>query len=247
MADPLSGAQPSDAPAQPGASDRRAAAPPARRAAPPAPTAPAAPTAAAPAPGAKAPPPGPAKPPPARPSLENPNAAPVLTKLTPPFSVRMTQLFWILSFFIGGFAVVYMVIIRKEQLPLIADAVRLVDSARADETYTTAADIVFWSVFGVLVAALLVQITLLVSFMARRPKVRVWQLLTWVVQVLTLVLALDLAFTGERAEPLRLILAAQCGLVLLALLSSVMPKAIAWSARQRDVVPHQKDSAAPVL
>ena len=43
---------------------------------------------------------------------------------------------------------------------------------------------------------------------------------------------------------MRLILAAQCGLVLLALLASVMPKALAWSARKHDVVRHQRGDAA---
>lgn len=187
---------------------------------------------------------GSAKAPPQRPPLHNPNTAPVLTKLTPPFSVRVSELCWILSFFAGGFAVVYFFVIRKEQLPLISDAVRTVDATRSDQTYSTASDIIFWSVFGVMVAMLLLQITLLVSFMARRPQMRWWQLLTWVVQVATLAVSLDIALTGERAAPLRLILAAQCGLVLLALLASVMPKALAWSARQHDVVRQQVDARA---
>lgn len=184
------------------------------------------------------------KAPPQRPPLANPNAAPVLAKLTPPFSVRVAELFWILSFFVGGFGIVYYFIIRKEQLPLISDIVRGVEDARNEQTYTTAADIIFWSVFGVLVGVLLIQVTLLVSFMARRPQMRWWQLLTWVVQVVTLGLSLELALTGERAAPLRLILAAQCGMVLLALLASVMPKALAWSARKHDVVRHQQGSVS---
>jgi hypothetical protein len=48
----------------------------------------------------------------------------VLVKLTPPLSVRMSQLFWILSFAVGGFTAIYFFIIRQEQLPLIADLVR---------------------------------------------------------------------------------------------------------------------------
>jgi cytochrome c oxidase subunit IV len=185
-----------------------------------------------------------AKAPPGRPPLSNPNTAPVLAKLTPPFSVRVCELFWIVSFFVGGFAIVYYFIIRKEQLPLISDAVRAVDATRSEQTYTTAADIIFWSVFGILVGVLLVQITLLVSFMGRRPQMRWWQLLTWVIQVATLALSLDLALTGSRAAPLRLILAAQCGLVLLALLAGVMPKALAWSARQHDIVRQQPADAS---
>lgn len=187
------------------------------------------------------------KAPPQRPPLQNPNTAPVLTKLTPPFSIRTAQLFWILSFAIGGFAIVYFFVIREDQLPLIGDAVRAVDGGRVDQTYTAAADIIYWCVFGVLVAVLLVQITLLVSFMARRPKIRWWQLLTWILQVVTLGLALELVLTGERGQPLRAVLAVQCALVLLALISSVMPKAIAWSARQHDVVRHQRGDAPPSL
>lgn len=178
---------------------------------------------------------GPKREAPARPPVANPNAAPVLVKLTPPFSVRASQFLWILSFAIGGFTVVYFFVIRQTQLPLIADVVREVGDVRADQTYETAAEVVFWIVFGVMVAALLTQITLLVSFMSRRPKVRWWQLATLVVQVLLLLLSTELVAIGERGQPLRLLLAAQCGFVLLALLASVLPGAIAWSARQHDI------------
>ena len=172
---------------------------------------------------------------PARPPTASPNAAPVLVKLTPPFSVRMSQLFWILSFAVGGFTAVFFFIIRKEQLPLISDLVRTVSEGRSDQTYDAAADIVFWIVFGVMVAVLLAQITLLVSFMSRRPHVRWWQLATLGVQVLLLLLSTEWVALGERRESLLLLLAAQAGLVLVALLFSTLPGAIAWSARQHDV------------
>jgi len=174
--------------------------------------------------------------PPARPSLVSENAPPVLAKLTPPFSIRMTQLFWILSFAVGGFSVVYFFIIRKAQLPLIKDLVRAVEPGRDEQTFTVAADIIYWSVFGMMVGVLLVQVTLLVSFMTRRPNVRWWQLLTLCFQFLLYALALETALGGEQAQPLRYLLAAQCGLVVLALLTSALPPAIKWSARQRDVV-----------
>lgn len=181
---------------------------------------------------------------PARPPLQNPNSPPVLAKLTPPFSVRVSQLFWVLSFVVGGFAVVYFFVIRRHQLPLIQERVALVDPDRAERTYAVAADILYWSVFSIWVTILLVQITLLVSFMARRPNVRWWQLLTLAVQAVVFVLALDLALTGTRAEPLHIIVAAQCALVLLALLCAVLPPAMAWSARRQDVVRHQRDDAS---
>lgn len=167
--------------------------------------------------------------------MGSPLGAPVLVKLTPPFSVRMSQVFWILSFAVGGFTAVYFFVIRQTQLPLIADVVRGVSEGRSDETYETAAEIVFWVVFGLLVATLLTQITLLVSFMSRRPNVRWWQLATLVVQVVLLLLSMELVAVGEKGLQLRPLLAAECGLVLLALLWSVLPGAIAWSARQHDV------------
>ncbi|HET6672746.1 MAG TPA: hypothetical protein VFG92_05160 [Agromyces sp.] len=172
---------------------------------------------------------------PERPSVANPNAAPVLVKLTPPFSVRMSQFFWILSFAVGGFTTVYFFIIRQTQLPLIADVVRGVSEGRDDQTYQTAADIVFWTIFGLLVATLLTQITLLVSFMSRRPHMRWWQLATLAVQVAVLVLSMELVAIGDQGRQLRLLLAAECALVLIALLWSVLPGAIAWSARQHDI------------
>jgi hypothetical protein len=172
---------------------------------------------------------------PSRPPVANPNAAPVLVNKTPPFSIRMSQLFWILSFAVGGFPAVYFFIIRKDQLPLIADVVRGVTEGRSDEVYDTAADIVFWIVFGTIVAMLLLQIALLVSFMGRRPRIRWWQLATFAVQAILLLLSMEWVALGDRGEPLKILLALQAGLVLLALLCSTFPKGIAWSARQHDV------------
>lgn len=159
----------------------------------------------------------------------------MLVKLTPPFSVRMSQLFWILSFAIGGFTIVFYFIIRQELLPLVSERVRRVVEGRSDETYDAAADIVFWIVFGAMVAILLIQITLLVSFMSRRPKIRWWQLATFGLQLVLLMLSTEWVAIGERRESLLLLLAAQTGFVLLALLSAVMPKAMAWTARQHDI------------
>lgn len=173
---------------------------------------------------------------PPRPPTTSRNAAPVLVNLPPPFSVRLSQFFWILSFAVGGFTAVYLFVVREEQLPLIADVARRVTEGRSDETYTAAADIVFWVVFAIVVSILLVQITLLVSFMGRRRShVRWWQLATLGAQAALLLLSMEWIAVGQRGEPLPLLLAGQAGLVLLALLSSVLPKAIAWSARQHDV------------
>jgi len=183
--------------------------------------------------------------PPDRPRLSNANGAPVIVKVPPPVSIRFAQLMWVLSFVVGGFCVVYFFIIREEQLPLIQDAVRAVDDTRPDATYESAADIIFWVCFGVMVTLLLAQITLLVSFMSRRPGIRWWQLSTFIVQLLLYLVVIQLVATGPQGALLRPALMLQCGLVLLALLLSTFSRGIAWTARRHDVRRAGEDAAAP--
>lgn len=179
---------------------------------------------------------------PARPPLASPNAAPVLVKATPPFAIRLAQLLWIASFALGGFTVVYLFVIRQSLLPLITDVARTVTPGRSDATYESAASIVFWVVFAALISVLFLQITLLVSFMGRRPQIRWWQLLTLGILALLVVLSPEWVALGPEGAPVQPLLAAQSGLVLLALLSSILPPAVAWSARRFDVRRGPEDS-----
>ncbi len=171
---------------------------------------------------------------PPRPTLTTTNHAPVVAKVPPPFSVRLSELFWILSLAVGAVGVVYMFIIRADQTAHIADRVRGVDAARADETVTATADIIYWSLFGVLVAIVLLQILFLVSFANRRAGARWWLLGTLLLHAVTFVAVRE--FSGETsANPLRLILLVQGGLALVGLLWSVLPGALRWTARGIDV------------
>ena len=172
---------------------------------------------------------------PQRPPLTNPNLPPVLVKQSPPFSVRLSQLLWALSFAAGGIGVVFFFVIREDQLPLISEAIRSVDATRSDETYASATDIVYWSAFAIMLTVLLIQITLLVSFMSRRDGIRWWQLSTLIAQVFLYTLAMELVAGGDDGVVLRQILTAQCGLALLALLMSTFPAALSWTFRQHDV------------
>lgn len=172
---------------------------------------------------------------PPRPTLESANPPPVVIKQPPPFSVRLAQFLWVLSFLAGTVAVGFLVAIREDQLPLIADLVRDVDSSRAAETYDSAATIVYWSAFGMMVTLLLVQITLLVSFMNRRKGIRWWQFATVATQFLAFVLIAELVARGDQGISLRQLMSAQVGLAIVAMLMSVFPGAIAWTARQHDI------------
>ena len=172
---------------------------------------------------------------PPRPALASPNLAPVVVKATPPFSIRLSLFFWVLSFAVGAFTAVYLFVIRQDLLPEITEVAKSVTAGREAATYERAADIVFWVVFGTIVALLFTQITLLVSFMGRRRQVRWWQLLTFALQGLLVLLSPEWVALGAKGEPVQPLLSAQLALVLLALLSGILPGAIAWTARQVDV------------
>ena len=172
----------------------------------------------------------------AAPGDGNSNTAPVLVKLTPPFSVRMSQLFWILSFAVGG-------VLRSSTCsssarsscrssPMSPGASPR--GARARPTRGRRHHLLV--VFGMMVAVLLVQITLLVSFMSRRPHIRWWQLADAGVQVILLLLSAgDGRDRRAGAAAAAIFLRRSSDSSLLALLASVLPQAIAWSARQHDV------------
>jgi hypothetical protein len=172
---------------------------------------------------------------PERPPTGSPNAAPILTKLPPPFTVRLSQFLWVLSLLTGGIAVVYLFVIREDQVPLITEVVKGVAEGRSEETYTAAADILYWSVFAVMVSLLLIQIVLLVSFTNRKPNVRWWQLATVLGQIGLFLLSSEFFATGEHGPVLRQVLFAQWALAALALLFSSFRGALQWTARKYDV------------
>jgi len=172
---------------------------------------------------------------PGRPSLTGKDAAPVLVKLPPPIVVRLSQIAWLTSLLAGGVAIVYLFVIRQAQLPDIADLARAVDGSRADATYTTVADILFWSVFTPLVAIILAQVAMQVSFAGRRPNVRWWQFGSILFQGGVLLIARELVIFGDRGLPLERILLIQLALAALGLLISLLPPALRWTARQHDI------------
>jgi hypothetical protein len=174
---------------------------------------------------------------PERPALVNPSAAPVMAKAPPPFTVRMAQFLWVLSFAVGLVGIVFFFVIREDQLPLIQDVIRGVSEGREEATYESAADILFWSVFGIMVTLLLFQVAQLVSFSGRKPNIRWWQLGTTLVMVVVYLIALEFVGTGEYGAMLEQLFIAQAGLAVLALLFSTFPNALRWTARRVDVRP----------
>lgn len=172
---------------------------------------------------------------PPRPSLGDKEGAPVIVKLPPPFFVRLSQIFWFLSLITGGVAIVYLFVIRLQQLPLITERVKAVDGTRADATYASAADIIFWSIFALCVAVVLLQILFQVSFSNRRPHARWWQFGSILFQAGVVLITRQLVALGDGGVVLERLLFIQLGLAALGLLVGLMPQALRWTAREYDV------------
>ncbi|MCX6501794.1 MAG: hypothetical protein NT132_05205 [Microbacterium sp.] len=185
---------------------------------------------------------------PPRPSFDSVGGAPVLIRRHPPATVRASQFFWILATFAGASAATYLFLIRKAHVPDITERVRAVDGSRAPETYASVAEILSWTVFGVIVGLLLVQIVAQVSYANRRPRTRWWMLGALLVVCALLPFARELVAFGDRGRPLAVLLIAQAGLLLLGLLFAVMPPALRWTAERHDVAARDSgpDPAAQV-
>lgn len=172
---------------------------------------------------------------PERPALHDKAAAPVLVKMPPPAAVRLAQISWVLSLVVGAIAVGYQFVIRQSIDPDIEAIVRGVDGSRPGETVSTAADIVFWCVFGALVTVLLVHITSFVSFNNRRDNARWWMLGTLLFLAVSVLAARQFVAVGDRGVPLDRLLLIQLGLFALGLLFSVIPAALRWTRRKHDI------------
>ena len=72
-------------------------------------------------------------------------------------------------------------------------------------------------------------------FMNRRKSTRWWQFGTVAVQFLLFLVIAEMVARGDQGASLRQLMTAQVGLALLAMLMSVFPGAIAWTARQHDI------------
>ncbi|WP_150952860.1 hypothetical protein [Microbacterium testaceum] len=216
-----------------------------RRSGAPAPSAPQAQTRRSPAPPPSEPAAKPAKP--ERPALHDKAAAPVMVKMPPPAAVRLAQICWVLSLVVGAIAVGYLFVIRQSIDPDIEAIVREVDASRPSETISSAADIVFWCVFGAMVAVLLVQITVLVSFNNRRDNARWWMLGILLFLAVTVLAARQFVAVGDRGIPLDRLLLIQLGLSALGLLFCIIPAALRWTARKHDVRRGPAGNPAPEL
>jgi len=172
---------------------------------------------------------------PERPPLVKASSAPVVDNRPPPILARLSQIAWVGSIGFTGFMIVYMFIIRETQLPLLAALIRGIDDSRADETYDTATDIIFWTLFGTLVVLVVVQIIMLMSMMNRRPGARWWQTSSLALQTVAVGAVAEFLGEGERGQLLGQAGPVALGLGVAGLLISLLPPVLRWSAARIDV------------
>ena len=79
----------------------------------------------------------------------------------------------------------------------------------------------------------------------RRPNVRWWQLATLALLALLVVLSPEWVALGTHGAQFQTMIAAEAGLVVLALLCSILPRAMRWTSRRVDVVRRGGAEAPP--
>ena len=172
---------------------------------------------------------------PERPSLETSNHAPVVARVPPPLATRLAEALWISGLAAGALTAAYFFITRDDELSHIRDRVLAVDPDRATETLESTADIIFWSLFGVVLALVLIQLWAAVAFANRRPRARAWLGGTLVALGVVCVIGLEFLRRDDAALPLRVLVLAYVGLLTLALLVSLVPSSRRWTRRRVDV------------
>ena len=172
---------------------------------------------------------------PERPPVVKVSSAPVVDHRPPPFLARLSQILWVFGIGLTAFTIVYMFIIRESQLELLIDLIRAIDDTRADETYATTADIIYWSLFGVLVLVVVMQLVMVMSMMNRRPGARWWLFGLLVVQTVVIGAIGQFLGGGERGELLQQVGTPTLALGGVGLLISLLPPVLRWSAARVDV------------
>lgn len=172
---------------------------------------------------------------PERPALDAPNSAPVVANIPPPLSSRIAEALWSFGLAAGALTAAYFFITRTDELERIRERVEAVDPDRAVEAVESTADIIFWSLFGALIALLLIQLWAAVAFANRRPGARAWLCGSLAAFGGLAVVALEFTRPGEAGMPLRWFALAYVGLLAVALLASLLPGSRAWTRRRFDV------------
>ena len=153
-------------------------------------------------------------PPPARPPMSDDSKPPVLRKIPVPRVVRIARTFWILSFVLGGAAVLITFLSHGSiTAELTTTLVRLTPGYSEDEV-ATFVDVVYWSSIAGLGLVIMSEAILLAFILNRRGGARWWQLLVLVLHVVVVVVALAFIAIGDWGTLVALLLLAGLALAV---------------------------------
>lgn len=167
-------------------------------------------------------------PPPARPPMSDDSKPPVLRKIPMPRVIRIARTFWILSFVLGGAAVLITFLSHGSiTAELTTTLVRLTPGYTEDEV-ATFVDVVYWSSIAGLGLVITSEAILLAFILNRRGGARWWQLLVLVLHVVVVVVALAFIAIGAWGTLVALLLVAGLALAVIGWVLCLLGPAGRW-------------------
>jgi hypothetical protein len=167
-------------------------------------------------------------PPPARPPMSDDSKPPVLRKVPVPRVVRIARTFWILSFVLGGAAVLITFLSHGSiTAELTTTLVRLTPGYSEDEV-ATFVDVVYWSSIAGLGVVIMSEAILLAFIVNRRGGARWWQLLVLVLHIGVVVVALAFIAIGDWGTLVTLLLLAGLALAVTGWILGLVGPAGRW-------------------
>ncbi|WP_167042682.1 hypothetical protein [Salinibacterium sp. ZJ454] len=166
---------------------------------------------------------------PPRPEMSNRAPAPIPPTIPPPRAVKVSRVFWLLSFVAGLTGMVFAFFARDTQLTELQSLVTDLQPDRDAETVKTAATIVFWGSLGALAAVVLAEAILLAAMMRRRGGARWLLLLLLLVHgAVAVLVAAFVVRQGDAGLTVLALVAAQLLLAALGWIVSFLPGAGRW-------------------
>lgn len=167
-------------------------------------------------------------PPPPRPPMSNRSPAPISAPTPPPAAITASRSLWITSFVVGFLAIGVAFLARVSQVDELQELIGDLMPGESEDTVERASAIVYWSCVGGIMLIIVLEALLLRLVTNRRRGIRWAMLLFLIVHAAIAVVADAFLSIGDTGIYLRLLLAAQLLLALLAAVVALLPGSGRW-------------------
>lgn len=169
-----------------------------------------------------------ASPPPARPSMSDDRPPPVLRKVPPPGPVKVGRVLWILSFLLGGAAVLIAFLSGEGLMTELTEALGRLAPGYSAEEVEALVDVIYWSSLGALGLVIAIEAVLLAMIMNQRGGVRWVQLPVLIVHGAAALVATASLAIGEWGVAIALLLIAGLAVAFAGWVLLLFPRAHRW-------------------